>query len=86
MCVLSAVTPVMQQQWLPPAQMDLGTAYQLAEIIRRLDILDNKLGAMKCGPDAAKDKYIAELTARIVELSRQKKTPQRDSRGAKGKR
>lgn len=70
MCVASAVTPVMLQQWPRVGTLEHQDAADMREILRRIDALDRKLGARDCAPDAAKETMLRQLDARIAELER----------------
>ena len=69
MCVVSVVVDASRQQWGQISQWPTEVAYDMKDIIRRLDAIDKKLGAKDCY-DPKKQEFIAELEARIARLER----------------
>lgn len=70
MCVMSAITPVIQQQWPSIQTLPYQDLSQLQEILRKIDALDKKLGAKTCEEDAPKEAFMQELARRVSELER----------------
>jgi hypothetical protein len=70
MCNVSAVIAqytVPNNPYPPLSQWPLDTAYQLREVIARLDALDKKFDAKDCH-EPTKDEFLKALEARIAAL------------------
>lgn len=68
MCVMSVVTPAIQQQWPPINQLQRNDAVELQMILRKLDEMDKKHGAKDCAFDAPKQAFLEQLDARVKAL------------------
>ncbi len=70
MCSVSAITPVMQQQWPSIQTLPFQDLVSIRDVLNKLDALDKKLGAPACKEDAPKDAFIQELADRISVLEK----------------
>lgn len=68
MCAVSAITPVIQQQYPPLNQWAYQDLTGMKAVLDRLDALDKKLGAIQCENDAPKTAFLKELSDRIAAL------------------
>ena len=72
MCVMSMVTAGMGQQWPEPKFWPKQDLIDVAEILKRLDALDKKLGAPNCH-EPIKEEFIKSLEQRIAKLEGKEK-------------
>jgi|HubBroStandDraft_5_1064220.scaffolds.fasta_scaffold378542_2 hypothetical protein len=69
MCVMSVMIESAKEQWPPVRQWPYQQAVDMAEILKRLDGLDKKLGVKDCF-DPTKDEFIQKLKERIESLEK----------------
>lgn len=72
MCVVSNTIDSVYKQYPPLNTWTYPQLVDMSEVIKRLDALDKKLGAMDCY-DPKKQKFLQELKDRIEELEQQVK-------------
>lgn len=87
MCVVSMIAEQYPRQFpnWPINTLPLQEAIDLKEILRRLDALDKKLGAINCPEDAPKREFFEALDNRIAELEKAVKGRKSSRRKAKVK-
>lgn len=76
MCVMSMVTTGMGQQWPSPDYWSRPDLQEIADILKRLDAIDKKLGAPNC-VEPAKEEFLKGLDERLKAL---------EAKGKKGKK
>ena len=67
MCMVSLMVEQAPQQWGQPSTWPHQTIVDVAEILRKLEAIDKKLGAPDC-VDAKKEKFLRELDERLERL------------------
>ena len=67
MCVVSAITQSIPNNWGSPQNWPAQTVIDVDQILKKLDAIDKKLGAPEC-TDPNKDKFLADLERRVKAL------------------
>jgi hypothetical protein len=69
MCIVSMVTRGIGEQYPPLKQWPYQQVVDMSEVLKKLDVLDKKLGKKDCH-EPEKDKFLKDLAERVKELER----------------